>query len=286
MNNYQTQQWNNISSIIGFATSIIFMGFMVGMTKDWIGEIAKKEPYTIHPWLYDKFGGKKLQDAPWEERYKVAQRIGAQLDLEYNIPCKAQKVGTVEIPIDYWNKNRDHVADALDEITRVKHKRPWRKELSSSSSNVITSKLPKDITIPPKEIREGILKDIRRGGYGPKWALETLSGYYSIEPPTLVTMPELNVISSCLYGEAEDTWGWGAEGMYMPREKAWRICRIRTNEDFIVINPETDVTEYPYHLIHEFYHHLFKRKPTLLRGYERDEEYAVYMIVHEWIAGE
>lgn len=31
MNNYQTQQINNINSIIGFTASVIFMGLMVGM---------------------------------------------------------------------------------------------------------------------------------------------------------------------------------------------------------------------------------------------------------------
>jgi len=85
----------------------------------------EEEPYTIFPWLYDKFGGKRLMDQPWEERYRVAQRIGVQLDLTYNIPCKAQKHGTVEVPIDYYRKNRDYVVDALDEITGVKHSRPW-----------------------------------------------------------------------------------------------------------------------------------------------------------------
>lgn len=37
MNNYQAQQLDNISSIIGFATSIMFFGFMVGMAKGLIG---------------------------------------------------------------------------------------------------------------------------------------------------------------------------------------------------------------------------------------------------------
>lgn len=38
MNNYQAQQfWNDVSGIIGFSTSVIFLGFMVGIAKDLIG---------------------------------------------------------------------------------------------------------------------------------------------------------------------------------------------------------------------------------------------------------
>lgn len=143
-------------------------------------------------------------------------------------------------------------------------------------------KLPASIIIPPKDFRQQVLSDIQKGGYGPKYALEALANYYKVHKPSLVTMSELYVVSSCLYGEAEDSWGVGAEAMYMPQDMQWKICKVKTNEDFIVVNPEVDVTEYPTHLIEEFYHHLFKYKPELLTGYEYSEEFACMMIDLAW----
>lgn len=130
---------DNVTPVISFAIPLAALGFVSAMVggmaglmggsssspKHLLERIAEREPYTIYPWLYDKFGGKKLADAPWEERYKVAQRIVARLDLQYNIPAVAQKHGTVEIPIDYYRANRDRVVDALDDITGIKHRRPW-----------------------------------------------------------------------------------------------------------------------------------------------------------------
>ncbi len=43
MNSYQSQQfWNDFNSIVGFATSVMVVGFMVGMVRNFSGSTSRK----------------------------------------------------------------------------------------------------------------------------------------------------------------------------------------------------------------------------------------------------
>lgn len=61
MNNYQAQQ--DLNSIIGFATSVMVLGFMVGMTKDWIATSSSKtRHYLPYSEMVIKLGNKLNTD--------------------------------------------------------------------------------------------------------------------------------------------------------------------------------------------------------------------------------
>ena len=98
--------------------------------KDWIGRMVEREPYCIHVESYLKI----------RERFDIPKYPTTKDQLEKALNWLAKELQArgitasappypstcVEIPANYWRKNKDKVLDILDEITGVKHGRPWR----------------------------------------------------------------------------------------------------------------------------------------------------------------